>query len=126
MTITAKFASTCPTCNARIAAGEQVEWSKGSPARHVACTQAPVAPAPAGVPSRDEAIARLVELNVAKWGEAERGPSARSYAKQSHGALLNTLAHWDLDNIDKALVKAASKLMTRRDRAGYRDAGSDD
>ena len=38
MTITAKFASVCPCCNVRITPGAKVEWSKGSPARHVACT----------------------------------------------------------------------------------------
>lgn len=37
MIITAKFASVCPCCSIRIVAGSKVEWSKGSPARHVAC-----------------------------------------------------------------------------------------
>lgn len=37
MIITAKFASTCPVCGARISTGEKVEWAKGSPARHVRC-----------------------------------------------------------------------------------------
>ncbi len=41
MTITAKFASVCPCCNVRITPGTKVEWSKGSPARHVTCTGAP-------------------------------------------------------------------------------------
>ena len=39
MTITAKYASECPTCGRRIAAGEQIEWSKGKPARHAACAR---------------------------------------------------------------------------------------
>jgi hypothetical protein len=43
MTITARYASTCPICSARIVPGTQVEWRKGSPARHVSCTSAPVA-----------------------------------------------------------------------------------
>lgn len=38
MIITAKFASVCPCCSIRIVAGTKVEWSKGSPARHVACS----------------------------------------------------------------------------------------
>ena len=38
MIITAKFASTCPCCSARITVGSKVEWSKGSPARHVTCS----------------------------------------------------------------------------------------
>lgn len=37
MTITAKFASTCPVCQRRIAPGQEVEWKKGSPAKHVGC-----------------------------------------------------------------------------------------
>lgn len=41
MTITARFASTCPVCSARIAIGSPVEWTKGSPARHTACTDVP-------------------------------------------------------------------------------------
>lgn len=44
MVITAKFASVCPCCNARIEVGSKVEWTKGSKARHVACT----GPAPTG------------------------------------------------------------------------------
>lgn len=37
MVITAKFASVCPACNARIEVGSKVEWSKGEKARHVSC-----------------------------------------------------------------------------------------
>ena len=35
--ITARFPSTCPTCSQRIAPGQAVEWTKGTPARHVSC-----------------------------------------------------------------------------------------
>lgn len=37
MTMTAKFAGRCSTCGGRIAAGTQIEWSKGAGARHVEC-----------------------------------------------------------------------------------------
>lgn len=37
MIITAKFASVCPCCNARIEVGSKVEWTKGSRASHVSC-----------------------------------------------------------------------------------------
>lgn len=37
MTITAKFASTCPCCNRPIVPGAKVEWTKGTKARHVLC-----------------------------------------------------------------------------------------
>jgi hypothetical protein len=45
MTITAKFASVCPCCNVRITPGAKVEWTKGTPARHVTCGT------PAGAPT---------------------------------------------------------------------------
>ena len=41
MTITAKFASTCPCCNQPIRVGSPVEWTKGSKARHVSCAAKP-------------------------------------------------------------------------------------
>jgi hypothetical protein len=37
MTITAKYPSKCAACGGAISAGEQIEWSKGSPARHTQC-----------------------------------------------------------------------------------------
>lgn len=43
MIITAKFASVCPCCSQRIVPGSKVEWSKGSPAKHTACSQGPAA-----------------------------------------------------------------------------------
>lgn len=52
MIITAKFASVCPCCSIRIVAGSKVEWSKGSPARHVACSAAPGARIVASTPAR--------------------------------------------------------------------------
>ncbi len=40
MIITAKFASVCPGCNARIDIGSKVEWTRGAKARHVGCSSA--------------------------------------------------------------------------------------
>ena len=37
MTITAKFASSCPTCGGKIRKGEQINWERGKPAQHVQC-----------------------------------------------------------------------------------------
>lgn len=45
MTITAKYAATCPCCNGPITPGTQIEWSKGAKARHVSCTPASGTPA---------------------------------------------------------------------------------
>ena len=39
MTITAKYASICP-CGRPITIGSQVEWTRGSKARHVSCAEA--------------------------------------------------------------------------------------
>lgn len=43
MTITAKFASTCPACGQSIAVGQSIEWERGSKARHTDCHAAPSA-----------------------------------------------------------------------------------
>jgi hypothetical protein len=40
MTITARYASTCPNCSRPIAVGSQVNWSRGRKAVHVACGRA--------------------------------------------------------------------------------------
>lgn len=50
MTIRAQFASVCPCCNARIAVGSKVEWSRGTKARHVACPARTAAPAARSAP----------------------------------------------------------------------------
>lgn len=56
MQITAKFASVCSSCGSRIWVGARVEWSKGSPARHVSCeTSAPVAPSAPSAPATPRA-----------------------------------------------------------------------
>lgn len=47
MTITAKYASTCPHCNGAIQPGQPVEWSKGTKARHVSCAGSSTSAAPA-------------------------------------------------------------------------------
>jgi hypothetical protein len=41
MTITARYASRCATCSRPIAVGEQIEWTKGQPARHPGCAARP-------------------------------------------------------------------------------------
>jgi hypothetical protein len=57
MVIIAKFASVCPCCSQRIEVGSKVEWTKGSKARHVACSAAPTRSTryrPAGYPRRED------------------------------------------------------------------------
>ena len=43
--ITARFPGKCAACKAPIVPGQQIEWSKGAPARHQDCTKTEVAPA---------------------------------------------------------------------------------
>jgi hypothetical protein len=52
MVITARFASVCPCCSQRIVPGAKVEWSKGSPARHVACATGPASALSTARPAR--------------------------------------------------------------------------
>jgi len=61
MTITAKYASKCPHCGQTIQPGEQVEWTRGTPAAHTRCPAAAPVAAPArrpGLVSAAEVIAR--------------------------------------------------------------------
>lgn len=72
--------------------------------------------------TRDEAIAALVEKDVAKWGESERDASLAMRKQLSHGQALNSLAHYG-GNIDKDMAAQAKKIMTAKDRAELRKGG---
>ncbi len=65
--------------------------------------------------TREWAIAQLVERDVAKWGEHEREASQRMRGRLSHGRALNSLAHYDIDNIDHDLAAEAKRVMTAQD-----------
>jgi len=41
MTITAKYSGKCMKCGGHISAGTQIEWEKGSGAKHVKCPETP-------------------------------------------------------------------------------------
>lgn len=73
--------------------------------------------------TREEAIAKLVELDVAKWGEGERAASQRCRSCLTHGLALMSLAHYDIDNIDTDLVKEAKAVITAGDRRELRKGG---
>lgn len=66
--------------------------------------------------TREEAIAKLVDLDVAKWGEEERAGSAKLRSGLTHGLALNALAYYDLDHVDAALVREAKATLTKADR----------
>ena len=73
--------------------------------------------------TREEAIAALVERDVAKWGESEREASVAAHGRLSHGLALNALAVYDIRNVDKALQKVARSLMTDADKRALRQGG---
>lgn len=67
--------------------------------------------------TRKEAIRKLVELDVCKWGEQERSASAEMRGKLSHGRALNSLAYYDPDNVDRALAAEAKTILTASDNS---------
>ena len=73
----------------------------------------------------NEAISRLVELDVTKWGEGERAAARRLRQSQNPtiGLALNALAHHDIDHIDEALATDAKRLMTAEDRRVLKRGG---
>ena len=66
--------------------------------------------------TREEAIDRLVDLDVQRWGEAKRDTFKGIRLHLSHGRALNSLAHYDPDNIDEELAAVAKSVMTDLDR----------
>lgn len=85
--ITARFASTCPTCSQRIQPGQSVQWTKGSPARHSDCTQ------PTQTPQIPRSDSRR-QITVERLGR-------RSYLRGDTLAVRSYLrgqgCHWDAD-----------------------------
>ena len=66
--------------------------------------------------TREEAVAALVEHDVAKWGEEEREASQRTRGDLSLGLALNALANIaELDATkNKALRKAANAALKNK------------
>lgn len=78
--------------------------------------------------TREEAIAAIVEMDVAKWGEAEREPSRQlnSANHPTYGLALNSLAHrpeHDFGVTAPELVAAAKAALTDDDWAVLRRGG---
>jgi hypothetical protein len=75
--------------------------------------------------TRESAIAALVDDDVARWGEAERGASAKIHAFRSYGLALNELANRAelAGTPDPALRKAARAALTEDDRDWLRNGG---
>lgn len=86
MKITAKYASTCPSCGHPINPGDQVEWERGKKATHITCPQGQVSKGPfASVPGgaqhpkgRNKRAASCDRCG--KWLAAGEGELVRCYA----------------------------------------------
>lgn len=109
MTITAKFASVCPCCGARIVPGTKVEWSKGSPAKHAKC---PSAATPVDAPSGEPAIV-VVDGNTYPVREQLRALGCRWDASSQVWMAQPSKAAQA-----RALVAAAPKGRPTRRRSG--------
>lgn len=70
--------------------------------------------------TREQAIAALVERDVAKWGETERAVSRELRGRLTHGRALNSLAHYDVDHIDHDMAAQAQTVMTAADHRALR------
>ena len=76
-----------------------------------------------GLGTREQALAKRVDLDVAKWGEGEREASRRLHGRRSHGLLVNSIAVADVNQIDDELMRLAAAVMTADDRAELRKGG---
>jgi hypothetical protein len=79
------------------------------------------------VVTRAEAIAALVERDVARWGETEREAATRRWQASSHGLALNSLgSKLFLDGREtegQALMDEAIPLLTDADHRLLRSGG---
>lgn len=102
MTITARFASICPSCSQPIAIGAAVEWSKGSKARHTSC---PTSSTPAAEPPAKAAPVVTYETvgqRVYVMGD--------TYAIR--GAIKSVGGHWDAERKAWWIGAAKREVLT--------------
>lgn len=82
MTITAKYAATCPCCHGPIRPGDKIEWSKGSKARHTACAPSagtPIATYVGKVTQADMIASRRSSRGRGRWTGCSCGSREDSY-----------------------------------------------
>jgi len=74
-----------------------------------------------------QALDRLVDCDVAKWGEQERGASRNLHQGKSLGLLANAIVHHQMngygDAFDAAAKRSAAALLTPADKAELRKGG---
>lgn len=78
--------------------------------------------------NREEAISAMVDLDVARWGEAERAASERLHRENypTFGLALNALAHrpeYDYGDDWLECVAESKHALTSADRARLRQGG---
>lgn len=76
-----------------------------------------------GLGDHAAALARRVDLDVAKWGESERSASHRMHESRSFGLLVNSIAVADPERPDEDLVRLADAILTAADHAALRSGG---
>lgn len=77
------------------------------------------------VKTYEDALAELVEQDVARWGEGERAASRKLHSKRSYGRALNELAaRAELaDAPSRELREAAEAMLTDADWRELRQGG---
>lgn len=77
--------------------------------------------------TKQEALDLLADLDVAKWGEAERSSSRQLHGGKSRGLLINAIVHHQTngygDAFGAAAKKIAKKQLTEDDKAELRKGG---
>jgi hypothetical protein len=76
-----------------------------------------------GLGTKEQALDRRVDMDVAKWGEGERAASRDMHRRRSYGLLINSIAVADVDHIDEELMSLAAAVMTTADYAELRKGG---
>lgn len=75
----------------------------------------------------EEALDACVELDVLRWGEAEREASRALHARKSRGLRINTYVHHALNDYGDAFTaserKVAAAQLTAADKAELRKGG---
>jgi hypothetical protein len=134
MTITAKYPGTCVLCGERFAAGETIEWSRGSGSAHAVCPPAPEQTGPIGhVEARSVTVTQpgvfenAAGIFVVKWNKDK----TRLYAKRLVESAERSLeaggrasfdfeyergAIFDLTDTDRMPVERAKELAVRYGR----------
>jgi hypothetical protein len=79
--------------------------------------QGGTAPDPAWPPTRDQAIAELIERDIARCGEDARELVTILRSRLCHALALNALAYYDQSAVDDRLAVEARRILRAQDRS---------